>query len=400
MEREQARNSSGVLFLINILVVLWVSGNLRSPITSVGPVLTEISQALDLSNFQSSLLTSIPLLMFATCSILISRIAAGRNISHVLLIGLFILGAGSLLRIYGNVFTLLSGSVLVGLGICIGNVMTPGYIKSNLPRHIGSMTGLFAVAMNLMAAFASGFSINIGKWTSLGWRGSIGVWIVLVLVSVVMILIEQGFKKRKTIDTIQTERSTFNMFRSRQAWQISIFMGLQSVVYYSVVSWLPAVLVHYGMPKSETGWVLFTFQISSLPLTFIGPVIANRMKDQRSLIIFIAVVMMSSVLLFALAGLKYTYLAAILLGISNGMSFSLSLFFFSIRTRSSANAIKLSGMAQSIGYFIAAFGPAVFGALHDADASWKSSFYFLALSVVLLLYFGLNAAKNRFVEDH
>lgn len=109
---------------------------------------------------------------------------------------------------------------------------------------------------------------------------------------------------------------------------------------------------------------------------------------------------MSSVLLFAFAGLQYAYVAAILLGISNGMSFSLSLFFFSIRTRNSANAIKLSGMAQSIGYFIAAFGPAVFGALHDADASWKSSFYFLALSVVLLLYFGLNAAKNRFVEDH
>ncbi|MBL7707105.1 MAG: MFS transporter [Taibaiella sp.] len=400
MDRELARNSSRVLFLINILVVLWVSGNLRSPITSVGPVLTEISQALELSNFQSSLLTSIPLLMFAACSIVISRIAAGRNISYILLMGLFILGAGTLLRIYGNVFTLLSGSVLVGLGICIGNVVTPGYIKSNLPGHIGSMTGLFAVAMNLTAAFASGFSISIGQWTGLGWRGSIGIWIFLVAISVIIILIEQGFKKRKTLETLQTERSNFNMFRSRQAWQISIFMGLQSVIYYSIVSWLPAVLVHYGMPESETGWVLFTFQIASLPLTFIGPVIANRMKDQRGLIIFITIVMMSSVLLFAFAGLHYAYVAAILLGISNGMSFSLSLFFFSIRTRSSANAIKLSGMAQSIGYFIAAFGPAVFGALHDADASWKSSFYFLALSVILLLYFGLNAAKNRFVEDH
>jgi len=197
MEREQAHNSSRVLFLINILVVLWVSSNLRSPITSVGPVLTEISQALDLSNFQSSLLTSIPLLMFAACSVLISRIAAGRNISYILLIGLFILGVGTLLRIYGNVATLLSGSVLVGLGICIGNVVTPGYIKSNLPSHIGSMTGLFAVAMNLTAAFASGFSISIGQWTSLGWRGSIGIWIFLVVISVIMILIEQGFKKKK-----------------------------------------------------------------------------------------------------------------------------------------------------------------------------------------------------------
>ncbi len=400
MEREPAHHSSRVLFLINILVVLWVSSNLRSPITSVGPVLTEISQALDLSNFQSSLLTSIPLLMFAACSILISRIAAGRNISYILLTGLCILGAGTLLRIYGNVFTLLSGSVLVGLGICIGNVVTPGYIKSNLPAHIGSMTGLFAVAMNLTAAFASGFSISIGEWTGFGWRGSIGVWIFLVVISVSIILAEQAFKKRNTLESLPSERSTFNMFRSRQAWQISIFMGLQSVIYYSIVSWLPAVLVHYGMPGAETGWVLFTFQIASLPLTFIGPVIANRMKDQRSLIIFIAVVMMSSILCFGFAGSQYAYIAAILLGISNGMSFSLSLFFFSIRTRSSANAIKLSGMAQSIGYFIAAFGPAVFGALHDIDASWKGSFYFLAITVVLLLYFGLNAAKNRFVEDH
>ncbi|OJV53673.1 MAG: transporter [Bacteroidetes bacterium 43-16] len=400
MNGEQGIKSSRILFFINVLVVFWVSSNLRAPITSVGPVLTEISAALDLSHFQSSLLTSIPLLMFAGFSIIISRIAAGRNISHMLLTGLIILGMGTLLRVYGNVFTLLSGSVLVGLGICIGNVVTPGYIKSNLPGHIGIMTGLFAVAMNLTAAFASGFSINVGKWTDWHWRGSIGIWIGFVAIAILIILMELSFKKRKTLLTAPTERSSLNLFRSRQAWQVSIFLGLQSVIYYSIVSWLPSVLVTYGIPEAETGWVLFTFQISTLPITFIGPVIANKMKDQRAMIIFIAVLMLSSILLFAWHGVDYAYPAAILLGISNGLAFSLSLLFFSIKTKSSATAIKLSGMAQSIGYFIAAFGPAVFGALHDTDASWKVSFYFLAFSVALLLFFGLSAARNRFVEDH
>jgi len=331
---------------------------------------------------------------------LISRFAAGKNISKMLLYGLFILAAGSLLRVSGSIAALMLGSVLVGFGICVGNVITPGYIKNHLSKYLGLMTGLFAVAMNMTAAFASGYSIQIGQWTQMGWQGSLGIWILFILIATVVLLVDLAAQKRRPPpQAIAKPEVMFNMFKSRQAWNISIYMGLQSAVYYCIVSWLPTVLKDYGMPAAETGWVLFTFQISTIPLTFLGPVIANRMRNQKSLIIFVVLFMILSMLLFASGSLAYVYWAAIFLGISNGLAFSLSLLFFSIRTQSTAHAIKLSGMAQSIGYFIAAFGPPIFGTLHNFDISWKSSFYFLIVSISLMAFFGWQSARNKFVED-
>ncbi len=400
MNQDKTTSQSKVIILINILVVFWVSGNLRAPITAVGPVIDEIGTALHLSNFQSSLITAIPLLMFAACSVIISRLSAGKNISKVLLYGLLILAIGSLLRVSGSVSGLMTGSVLVGLGICVGNVITPGYIKQYLSKYLGLMTGLFAVAMNLTAAFASGYSINIGQWTQMGWKGSLGIWLAFIIIASLMLFIDLLVQKRKQVPIEKPKSDTgFNMFTSKQAWNISIFMGLQSVVYYCIVSWLPTVLKDYGMPIEDTGWVLFTFQIATIPLTFLGPVIANRMQNQKVMIVFVVILMLLSMILFASGNLSLVYIAAILLGISNGLAFSLSLLFFSIRTQSTAHAIKLSGMAQSIGYFIAAFGPPIFGVLHNTDNSWQLSFYFLTGSIVLMSYFGWQSARRKFVED-
>ncbi len=384
--------------LISILVVFWVASNLRAPISAVGPVIGAIIDSLHLSNFESSLITSIPLVMFAACSALVSKFAAGKDLGKVLILGLLVLGLGLVLRVWGSFFALMLGSVLVGTGICVGNVLLPGYIKSNVPQYLGMLTGLFAVAMNLTAAIASGYSIRIGEWTHMGWRGSLGVWIVFILVALVVLCIDLLFQKRKgTAGAMQPQDSGASIFGSRQAWNISCYMGLQSIVYYSIVSWLPTVLIAYGMPEAETGWVLFTFQMATIPLTFIGPMIANKMKHQRPLIVFIIVLMALSLVLLACARLDYVYIAATLLGISNGLAFSLCLLFFSIRTRNTSQAIRLSGMSQSIGYLVAAFGPPVFGSLHQWDASWSSSFCFLLLCVALLAYFGWHAAGNKYV---
>lgn len=387
-----------LLLLINILVVVLVSGNLRSPITSVGPVLNEMSEKLHLSHFQGSMLTSIPLFMFAGCSVLVSRFSSRFSIQRFLLYALLILCFGIFMRVIGSVWTLYVGSVLIGLGICIGNVITPGYIKSNFPRNIGIMTGVFAVAMNLVAALASGYSVSIGKWTGYGWRGSLGIWLVIAFLAVLVLCLELIFSRPETV-RVSEKKKGINLFRSSQAWNISIFMGLQSSVYYCLVSWLPAVLTDMGMTANEPGWVLFVIQVAMIPLTFIGPVIANRMKNQKGMIIFLGLLMLTGILILTFCSVKWVYVAGILLGLSNGLSFSLSILFFSLRTQSSENAVQLSGMAQSIGYLIAAFGPPVFGILHDWDSSWKVSFCFLGVLILLIFYFGVKAAGNRFVED-
>lgn len=386
--------------LLPVLVVILVAANLRSPITAVGPALQEVQAALQLDHFQSSLLTSIPLMVFACGSVWVSRYSGRIGTSRLLLYGFIILSLGLLLRASGTVATLFAGSVLIGIGICIGNVIMPGYIKSNFPLQVGIVTGVFAVAMNLTAALASGYSVAIGTQTGYGWRGSLGIWLLPALLAVT-VLVAERFRNRRPAQALQPAAAStaLQVFKSRQAWNISIFMGLQSLVYYCLVSWLPAVLGDYGMAAHEPGWVLFVIQMAMLPVTFAGPVIANKMKSQRPLIIFIGVLMLCSVLMFAWLRSSCIYLTAILLGVSNGLSFSLAILLFSLRTQSGAHAIKVSGMAQSVGYLIAAFGPPLFGKLHALDASWTTSFYFVAVAVAGMIYFGWQAAGRRFVED-
>jgi len=400
MKNKTRRDFSYILLIINVLVLILVSSNLRSPITSVGPVLNQISNSLHLNNLQSSMLTSIPLLMFASCSVLVSKFSHRFSINRFLVYALIILSFGLFMRVFGSVWTLFTGSIFIGLGVCIGNVITPGYIKNNFPKQIGLMTGIFAVSMNLTAALASGYSVSLGEWTGYGWRGSLGIWLVIALLALFVVILELLLNKSKLQQTASSlVKSDFNIFKSKQAWNISIFMGLQSLVYYSLISWLPAVLGDYGMKGNDPGWILFIIQISMIPITFVGPIIANKMKDQKVMIVFIFILMLTSVLMFAWLKSEWIYVTAVLLGLSNGLSFSLSILFFSLRTKSSVNAIKISGMAQSVGYLIAAFGPAVFGKLHDFDSSWKWSFYFLGLTITIMFYFGMKAARRKFVED-
>lgn len=386
---------------LSVLVVILVSTNLRSPITAVGPVLGQISDYLTLDSFQSSLLTAIPLFMFASCSVLVSKYSHVQGMHRFLLFGLIVLAVGIIVRVGGGTTSLFVGSVMIGLGICVGNVVAPGYIKTSFPNKIGLMTGIFAVAMNLMAAFASGFSLRLGDWTSFGWRGSLGVWVVLAIGSIIAVFFDQLRGQKNVIpeQKKQVQTGIGHIFKSRLAWYISIFMGIQSLVYYSLISWLPKVLVDYGMAAKDTGWLLFLIQIAMIPIMFVGPIIAHRMKDQRLMAVAVAVGMLGSILMFFLYKLDGIYVAAILLGLSNGLSFSLSILFFSLRAKSTANAIKISGMAQSVGYLIAAFGPPIFGKLHEIDPSWNYSFYFLAASVLLLLLTGIKAAENKFVEE-
>lgn len=396
------KEGRGRLYLVGVIIVILIAGNLRSPITGVSPVLSEIMNKLNLTNVQGSLLTSIPLLVFASCSMLVSRIGAKTNILHNLVLSLIFLIVGLYLRVLGNVAMLYVGSLLIGLGICIGNVMTPAYIKKVFPNRIGLMTGVFSVTMNLFAALAAGFSIAIGEWTQLGWQGSLGIWLVWSLPALLVVVIEAIFGRNRKTEKKPTGASAtnFNVFRSKQAWYITVFMGMQSLVYFCIIAMLPTVLIDYGMDEGETGFVLLAFQLVMAPIVFICPVVATKMKDQKLLIYLTGLLMFGGVGLLALFKTEYIYFTAVMIGTSTGLAFSLSILFFSLKSRTTTGTIKVSGQAQSFGYLIAACGPPIFGVLHDWDSSWNTSFYFLMVMAVILTIFGRGAAKERFVEDH
>ncbi|MGV0966903.1 CynX/NimT family MFS transporter [Empedobacter falsenii] len=385
---------------IGIAVVILVSTNLRAPITAVSPILDEMKSVLKIDNFQASLLTSIPLFVFAFFSILVSKATAKINIRHGLIYSLIILIIGIYVRIYGNISMLYIGSLLIGLGICIGNVLTPAYIKNTFPTKIGIMTGIFSVSMSLIAALASGLSIAIGNWTNLGWKGSLGVWIVAAIAALIIVCID-SFKNKTTTQqkTVQSEDVKFNIFKSKQAWNISIFMGLQSLIYYCLVALLPTLLIDFGMTKTNAGWVFSVLQLAMLPAMLVSPVLASRMKNPKIMIYITSALYFIGIITLLIFKAKFSYLSAILIGIAGGFAFSLSILFFSLRTKTMVGTIKISGMAQSVGYLIAAFGPPIFGKLYDIDSTWSYSLYFLMFCMIILTFFGIKASQPKFVEE-
>lgn len=387
--------------IVAVLVIMLMAGSLRAPITAVSPVLGEIIDALNLNSIQGSLLTSIPLMVFALGSIFAGKLALRIGLRTSLLFSIFFLSLGIYLRIYGTLPMLYIGSFLLGAGICIGNVLLPAYIKTVFPERIGLVTGIFTVTMNVLAALASGFSISIGQFTRLGWVGSLGIWIILGICTFLVIVVDIFLNTAIGSSTaLEVDAPKFNVFRSRQAWNISVFMGIQALVYYSLVAWLPLLLADYGMPKVSGGMVLLIVQLSSLPVSFLVPIIAMRSKDQKWIVIASGSSMLIGILLLLGFQLRFVYLAALMLGMAIGTAFSLAILFFSIKSGTGHGLLKISGKAQSLGYLIAAFGPLSFGWLHEKTGVWEYPLFFLLLVTIVMLIFGRFAARPKFIEEH
>lgn len=395
--KSKSKSRSSFRILLPFLGILVLGTTLRAPITALGPVMTEISKSLHLSNTQAGLLTTIPLMAFALLSIFVGQLSRKLNIEKFILFSVILLLVGLYVRVVGTVMTLFLGSAILGTAICIGNVLAPGYIKKIFPDKAGMIIGFYSVFMSLTAALASGLSITIGRETGLGWKGSLGIWMWIGLFCLLLWL-PLALKKSKGREKKAIVKRDKNIFKSSLAWQISIFMGLQSLLYYCIVTWLPMLLQDFGMAKEESGWVLFYMQMAMLPITFLGPIIASKLSNQKILVLIVGAGMSISVSLILLFQLQYIYSAMILFGIASGLAFSLSMMFFVLRTRDSHTATSVSGMAQSIGYLLAAFGPPVFGSLYEYGKTWDLSLYFLLIVIVLLIFTGLKAAANRLVD--
>ncbi len=392
-------NKQGVF--LALLGVIFVASNLRAPLTSVGPVIDQISTALSLSNASAGMLTTIPLLAFGILSGGIPRFSKRWGMEIVLLFSLLLLAFGLLVRSAASISSLFLGSILIGTAITVGNVLMPAYIKKMFPKRVGMVMGIYAGAMNLTAALAAGFSISLGKLTHLGWQGAIGVWVVLTAVALLIWLpqVKKGRSIKENSSTASSESAPkVNLFKSRTAWAVTFFMGIQSLLFYVMSAWLPKMAQDWGMSTAHSGWVLSYLQFAQLPMTFLGAIIATKMKNQRLLGVIVGALFSLGFLGLILFKAQFIVLSCILIGVGSGLAFSIAMIFFVLRTAHTAHATKLSGMAQSIGYLVAATGPPIVGGLYDNFGSWTPGLIFLFVGSVLLVYFGWVAGKNTTIS--
>lgn len=415
-----SKKSAAILLIIGIV---FIAANLRAPLTSVGPLVSLIRDNLHISNTLAGMITTLPLFAFALFSPLVPGLARRFGAERVLLASVVILTVGILLRSWAGSFGLFLGTAILGLSISAGNVLTPSLIKKNFPKQIGLMTGVYSVSMNLFAALASGISIPLARGLGFGWGGALKIWAVLSFVSILIwipqlrrkenrltageivhhdvetapLAQQEGMDQRRISDAPVRK---INVWKSPLAWQVTLYMGLQSMVFYCMVAWMPAILIQKGMNSGTAGWMLSLMQLALIPMTFVVSVLAGRMGSQRTLVIIgSACVTIGLLGLLLFGGSWFAFLWIIILGIGGGFTFSLSMMFFSLRTENADEAARLSGMAQAVGYLLAAFGPMFFGFLHDATDSWTTPLVILICLAIICWINGLGASRNRFVAS-
>ncbi|KAA9011272.1 CynX/NimT family MFS transporter [Niallia endozanthoxylica] len=390
------RSASWIILLGIILIAV----NLRAPLTSVGPLVDLIRNQMHLSNTLAGLITTLPLLAFAFFSPFVPKLGRKFEVEVILLISIIFLTIGIILRSLSGITTLYLGTAVLGLAIAVCNVLLPSLIKREFPAQMGVMTGVYSISMSLFGAIASGISVPIAIGLGYGWQGALGVWGILSFISILFWLPQMKRYSRKT-PTIshQEDNAPLNLWRSPLAWQVTLFMGLQSTVFYVLVTWLPEILKQQGVSSNQSGWLLSIMQLTSLPFTFIAPIIAGRMANQRLLVTIIAICLFIGNVGLLYGSLNLIILWIVMLAIGVGLSFGLSMIFFVLRTENARQASELSGMAHSVGYLLAAMGPTFFGYLHDLTNSWNIPLLILAGVSVLLLIVGLGSAKNQYISS-
>lgn len=383
-----------VLFIIAITLLAMT---LRTPITAVGPITSFIRQDLNISNVLAGFLTTIPLLAFAIMSPFAPRIARKFGIEWTLFYSLLLLSAGIVLRSTGIVVALLIGTILIGVAIAFGNVLIPSFLKLRYPLHIGVLMGIYTVAMNLSSGFGAGISYSIAD--RFNWQLALGASLLIVLFAIIF-WSPQLKTKKMSLDTATSVKIGWGqLLKSRVAIAVMITMGLQSFIFYTTAAWIPEIYIAQGMQASETGWLISAMQFAQIPITFITPMIAVKMTNQRPIVILFSLLYLIGFTGVVMEWTSLAFVWMILIGLAGGASFSLVMMLFTLRTNTAYEAAALSGFAQSIGYLFAAIGPLCFGLLKDITGSWTFPNILFIFIALLLLFFAYIASNNKTIHD-
>lgn len=387
--------ASRVQVLFALAGIVLVAANLRAPITSVGPLLGNIQESAGVSAGVAGLLTAVPLLAFAGLSPLAPGLARRLGVERVLFGALLLLAAGISLRSTYLPVALPAGTLAVGMAIALGNVLLPGLVKRDFPGRTGLVTGLYTATMSSAAALASGVSVPLAEGLGVGWRGALGLWAVPAFAAALLWL--PRLRGDAVEESPRRSAARSGLWRSLLAWQVTLFMGLQSVIFYVAITWLPAILMKEGLGTSQAGWMVSLMQVVAIPAALLAPIIAERSASQRTVLVCAAGLSGAGILgllLFAGSGLLPW---VILLGLGQGSCISLALTLFALRAPDAGRAAELSSMAQSVGYLLAAAGPPLFGLLSDLSGSWSVPLLALLAAAVALAASGLGAGRNAHV---
>lgn len=383
---------SGLLLLA---VLVLVAINLRPALSSLAPVLKAVQEGLGLSGSSIGLLTTLPVLCFGLAGPLAPALARRFGSEQVLGAMLLLLAAGILLRAAG-VTGLFAGTLLAGASIGVVNVLLPGILKRDFADRADRVTGLYTMALSLGAALAAGLTVPVAQWSG-SWRIALAFWALPALLAA---LAWRPWQRSPHTPQPLPPRSA-SLLRDPLAWQVTLYMGLQSSLAYCVFGWLPAILQNRGLTAMEAGFSLSVSVLIQLITALGAPLLASahvrRGGDQRATIALMLTLTLSGLLGCLFAPAATLWLWIVLLGLGQGGTFSMALALIVLRSRDAATAARLSGMVQGVGYTLAALGPFAVGLLHEITGGWGALGGLFTVISVAALVCGLQAGRQRFV---
>ncbi len=366
-----------------------VALNLRPALASVGPLVSDIRADTGLSNTALGLITTLPLLCFGFLSFFAFGVGRRLGMDRALGLAVVLLGAGTLLRGATPTVALYAGTALLGVGIALGNVLLPSLVKRHFPSRSGLITSVYSTMMGLGAALAAGLSVPIAA--RIGWRGALAVWSIPAVLALVVWLPQMRTAPDKLLHTSRVAFSVLG--RSLLAWQVALFLGLQSLTFYVLVAWLPDLLQSRGMSEIAAGGLLALSQAMGMVGSALVPLWAGATRDQRAIMWVLALLEAVGLAGLAFSGVTLAWLWVSIVGFVLGGTFGLALVLLVLRSHDAETTGRLSGMSQSIGYLIAATGPPIFGWMHDMTNGWRVPLGFLMVVLVAKLVAGLPAGK-------
>lgn len=385
----------------NLLVIsiLLLSINLRAPFTSLAPLIAKIMESLQISAVSMGIITSTPLIMFALASPFCPRLSSKLGLEKSICLALVLIALGVISRSFGHFYWLFIGTVLIGLGIAVGNVLAPAVIKASFPGRIATITALYGISMGVGSTLSSSLMVPVTSIIddlSVGWRIALAGNLIFPLLALVFWLPRLAESKTHSTTQHKDYYPLNKLMRQSLAWCFTFALGLNSFTFYTFSGWLPKILAALGYSELEAGYVYGFLQFSTMiPGLLLIPIMR---RTQNIAPLFVGAALLNGV---GVTGLmlvpQWAILWVGLFGLGNCSTFILALSILGQISGTSAQAATLSGMAQSIGYALASVGPAIVGMIYSQTQTWSLPLTIIAAAAFLCALFALLTTRKGYL---
>ena len=393
-ERTAGRKRSVVWLLVAGVALAAI--NLRTAITSVGPVLDEVTVGLGMSSIVAGVLTTLPVLCFAAFGAATPGLIRRFGEHHVLVGALIALTVGLAARpLVGDPWSFLALSAVALSGGAIGNVLLPTLVKEHFPDRVGTMTTLYTTFLAVGTTMAAAGTVPMVQATG-SWRAALGAFAVFGLIAVVpWLLVLRHEPPRKDPSAALSLRRVLS---TAMGWQSVLFFGTQCTIAYILFGWYAQMLRDQGLSAGMAGLALSVLTALAVPTSLVLPGMMARARDHRGFVLFFFAcyaVGLTGIWFWPLQGI---WVWTVLIGLGMG-TFTLALTFFAVRTRTSAATAAMSASSQSVGYLMGGLGPFLFGLLHQVSGGWHAPIALVAVLVTANMAVGLLLGRPRYLED-